>query len=75
MTKNEDKKKELPIFQERLNAVKGDLTIDRFARKVGVARATMGGYLAGTRLPKADPKNNVSVRTAVCNSTARSWNR
>ena len=45
MTKNEDKKNELPIFQERLNAVKGDLTIDRFARKVGVARATMGGYL------------------------------
>ena len=23
----------------------------------------------------ANPKNNVSVRTAVCNSTARSWNR
>lgn len=65
MTKNEDKKKELPIFQERLNAVKGDLTIDRFARKVGVARATMGGYLAGTRLPKADHLKQIAEKCGV----------
>ena len=65
MTKNEDKKKELPIFQERLNAVKGDLTIDRFARKVGVARATMGGYLVGTRLPKADHLKQIAEKCGV----------
>lgn len=52
-------------FRERLNEVKGDLTIDRFARKVGVARATMGGYLAGTRLPKADHLKKIAEKCGV----------
>ncbi|WP_455557908.1 helix-turn-helix domain-containing protein [Agathobaculum hominis] len=52
-------------FRERLNEVKGDSTIDRFARKVGVARATMGGYLAGTRLPKADHLKKIAEKCGV----------
>lgn len=52
-------------FRERLNEVKGDSTIDRFARKVGVARATMGGYLAGTRLPKADHLKQIAEKCGV----------
>lgn len=57
MTKNEDKKKELPIFQERLNAVKGDLTIDRFARKVGVARAQWADIWQGRAYPRQITSN------------------
>ena len=64
MNTNADKQKRLPIFRERLNILKGHMTIDRLAEKVGVRRSTMGFYLAGQRLPKADDLKKIAV---ACN--------
>lgn len=64
MNINADKQKRLPIFRERLNILKGHMTIDRLAEKVGVRRSTMGFYLAGQRLPKADDLKKIAV---ACN--------
>lgn len=53
MKTNADKKPRLPIFRERLDRLRGDLSYAEFAKKLGISRATMGFYLAGERVPNA----------------------
>lgn len=42
-----------PVFQKRLMELQGNMTIQEFADKLGLSRATVGFYLAGTRIPDA----------------------
>ena len=40
-------------FMERFNELKGDMTQEEFAKKLGMSRATVGFYCAGIRIPDA----------------------
>lgn len=42
-----------PKFHERLLELQGKMTTTEFAKKLGLSRATVGFYLAGTRIPDA----------------------
>lgn len=50
---SEEKRIRFPKFKERLNILKGDMTIKAFAKKIGVSLPTAGFYLNGDRLPDA----------------------
>jgi len=41
------------VFQDRVNKVRGELSQAKFAKKIGVARATIGFYEVGKRTPDA----------------------
>ena len=53
--KRESKTSEIkfPEFQAALLSLQGDRTIEEFANKVGLSRATIGFYISGSRLPDA----------------------
>jgi len=54
MFTNEEKKgNKFPIFQERFNKLRGELSQDDFAKKIGISRPTVGFYENGERLPDA----------------------
>lgn len=42
-----------PEFQAALLELQGDMTIEEFAKKIGLSRATTGFYISGSRLPDA----------------------
>ncbi len=42
-----------PVFMERFNSLMGDMTQAEFAKKLGMSRATVGFYCAGSRIPDA----------------------
>lgn len=42
-----------PIFMERFNELKGDMTQTNFGRKLGMSRATTSFYCNGDRVPDA----------------------
>lgn len=42
-----------PEFQAAFNELMGDMTIEKFAEKIGMSRATVGFYAAGQRIPDA----------------------
>ena len=52
-TNEESKKNRFPIFQERLNKLRGEMNQEAFARKIGISRPTVGFYENGERLPDA----------------------
>lgn len=49
----ECKKDKFPIFQERFKILRGDLTQEEFANKIGISRPTVGFYESGERMPDA----------------------
>lgn len=53
--KRENKASEIkfPAFQSALLELQGDMTIEEFAKKIGLSRATTGFYISGSRLPDA----------------------
>jgi len=54
MSTAEDKKKEkLPVFQKRINEIRGEMSQEAFAKFIGVSRATIGFYENGERVPDA----------------------
>jgi transcriptional regulator with XRE-family HTH domain len=54
MSTNAEKgKSRFPAFQRRFNELRGELSQDAFAKKIGVARPTVGFYENGERLPDA----------------------
>lgn len=52
-------------FKERLNILKGDMTIKAFAEKVGVSLPTAGFYLHGDRLPDALGVHDIASKCEV----------
>lgn len=41
----------LPIFRQRLESIKGQMSVTDFAEKLGLSRQTIGFYLNGDRIP------------------------
>lgn len=54
-----------PYFQERLLELKGRMTLEQFAKKLGMSRATVGFYLAGQRIPDALGVVNIAEKMCV----------
>ena len=52
MEKNNQKIR-FPAFMERFNELKGDMTQEEFAKKLGMSRPTVAFYCAGDRIPDA----------------------
>lgn len=48
-----EKSVRFPVFRERFLQLKGDRTTIEFAKNLGIARATVGFYEAGERIPDA----------------------
>lgn len=42
-----------PVFRERFCTLRGDMTQDEFAKKLGFSRPTIGLYESGSRIPDA----------------------
>ena len=42
-----------PEFREAFLELMGDMTLEQFAKKLGMSRATVGFYAAGQRIPDA----------------------
>lgn len=54
-------------FQDAMIQLKGGMTIQEFAEKLGLSRATVGFYLAGERIPDALGVKTIAER---CNVSA-----
>ena len=65
MSANADKKPKMPIFRDRLDKLRGDMSYSEFAEKLGISRATMGFYLAGNRVPNAVDLKKIAERCEV----------
>ena len=67
MASIEAQKKEdrLPEFKSRLNELRGDMPQNAFAEKIGIARATVGFYENGERLPDALILKQIADKTGV----------
>lgn len=61
----EKKAVRFPIFRDRLAELQGDRTIEVFAETLGISRATLGFYLAGSRIPDALGVKNIADRCGV----------
>ena len=63
----EAQKKEtrLPEFKNRFNELRGDMPQSVFAEKIGIARATVGFYENGERLPDALTLKQIADKTGV----------
>lgn len=57
----------IPIFQERIRELRGDMTQGQFAEKIGVSRPTIGLYESGARIPDAEVLRDISEK---CNVSA-----
>lgn len=65
MSVNADKKPKMPIFRDRLDELRGDMSYSEFAEKLGISRATMGFYLAGDRVPNAVDLKRIAEKCEV----------
>ena len=65
MGTNADKKPRMPIFRERLDKLRGEMSYAEFAENLGISRATMGFYLAGDRVPNAVDLKKIAERCEV----------
>lgn len=66
MSTNEaGKKNSLPIFQYRLNELRGEMSQAEFAKKLNIARATVGLYENGYRIPDAYVLKQIAERCDV----------
>lgn len=65
MNTNAEKKCRLPIFRERLDKLRGEMTYVKFAEKLGLSRATVGFYLSGDRIPNAIELKKIAEQCEV----------
>ena len=56
-----------PEFREAFLELMGDMTLEQFAKKLGMSRATVGFYAAGQRIPDALGLKKI---TETCNVSA-----
>lgn len=54
-----------PEFQAAFNELMGDMTIEKFAEKIGMSRATVGFYAAGQRIPDALGVKTIAEKCGV----------
>lgn len=59
------RKYELPIFRERLDELRGQISYADFAALLGISRATVGFYLAGKRVPNAADLKKIAEKCHV----------
>lgn len=59
------RKYELPIFRERLDELRGEMSYADFAEFLGMSRATIGFYLAGKRIPNASDLKKIAQKCHV----------
>ena len=59
------RKYELPIFRERLDELRGQISYADFAAFLGISRATVGFYLAGKRVPNAADLKKIAEKCHV----------
>ena len=59
------RKYELPIFRERLDELRGQISYADFAALLGISRATVGFYLAGKRIPNAADLKKIAEKCHV----------
>jgi len=52
-TVEKNKRKKMPDFKTRFNRLRGEMSQDAFAKKLGISRPTVGSYINGDRLPDA----------------------
>lgn len=62
---NKSKLVRFPAFRDALIELQGDLTIEKFAEKLGLSRATAGFYLNGERIPDALGLNSIANACGV----------
>lgn len=62
---NADRKPRLPVFRDRLDILRGDLSYAKFADKLGLSRATVGFYLSGERVPDAITLKDIAIKCGV----------
>ena len=55
----------MPIFRDRLDKLRGNMSYSEFAGKLGISRATVGFYLAGDRVPNAVDLKKIAERCEV----------
>lgn len=55
----------VPVFQERIRELRGDMTQGQFAEKIGVSRPTIGLYESGARIPDAEVLRDISEKCDV----------
>lgn len=65
MDTNACRKYELPIFRERLDELRGEMSYADFAEFLGMSRATIGFYLAGKRIPNAADLKKIAQKCHV----------
>lgn len=54
-----------PIFRERFCTLRGDMTQDEFAKKLGFSRPTVGLYESGSRVPDALALRTIAEKCGV----------
>lgn len=54
-----------PAFRDAFLELMGDMTLEQFAEKLGMSRATVGFYAAGQRIPDALGIKNVAEKCEV----------
>lgn len=59
------KKGRMPVFRERLNSLKGSMSVTEFAHKIGLSRQTIGFYLNGDRIPDVQLLLQISQECGV----------
>ena len=65
MSTDAARKYELPIFRERLDELRGQISYADFAAFLGISRATVGFYLAGKRVPNAADLKKIAEKCHV----------
>lgn len=53
------------MFQKRLEMLKGNMSLDQFAKTVGLSRQTIGFYLSGERKPDIETLSAICERYAI----------
>lgn len=60
-----------PEFREAFLELMGDMTLEQFAKKLGMSRATVGFYAAGQRIPDALGLKKITKRAMFRRLVAR----
>lgn len=61
----QESKPRFPAFREAFLELMGDMTLQEFADKLGMSRATVGFYAAGQRIPDALGVKNIAEKCGV----------
>lgn len=65
MKKSEVKEGRLPVFKERFNLARGEMSNTEFADFLGISRQTVGFYLNGDRVPDACTLRQIAEKCDV----------